>query len=345
MKQTGKLWLAALAVTAALFSAHAQGGYSGSNQGYATDKFEGFESVDKDTRLPQKEKSFWYSVSEKTAAAQLAYAGKLAAEGKNKAARKANEALVRQWPTAPEAAQAQLALAQLFEQAEKYERAFDEYQYLMTYFAGHCPYNEVLDRQFRIANLLLHGNKSMFGWILNGTDTIRERFEKIVLNAPRSALAPEVMLIIGSIRVSAGEKQEAISVYDGILNRFPGSPQAISAAYLAAQCRYELAVKHNYNEPRCREAIAFFKAILNRAPNHPQKEQMTAWLNELTTLRLEQNYQQARFYDTTQRKPDAAKAAYRRFLTEFADSKYAPQVRARLAELEKAPAPANTPAK
>ncbi|MEI7898760.1 MAG: tetratricopeptide repeat protein [bacterium] len=335
----GKMWLMACVVAASLFPAHAQNSRMPSNQGYASDKFEGFEAIDQDTRLPQKAKSFWHSVHEKTAPAQLDYAAKRAAAGKNKAARKAYEALIRKWPTAPEAAQAQLALAQLFEQAEQYDHAFDEYQYLLTYFAGHCPYNEVLDRQFRIANLLLHGNKSMFGWFLSGTDTIRERFEKILLNAPRSAIAPEVMLIIGSIRVSADEKPEAIAVYDGILNRFPGSPQSVSAAYLAAQCRYELAIKHNYNEPRCREAIAFFKAVLARAPNHPQKEQMAAWLNELSNLQLEQNYRQALFYDTRQRKPDAALAAYRRFLTEFADSKYAPQVRARLVEIENGPSP------
>ena len=345
MMYKNKMWLALFVVAAPLFLAHAQTTPTSSNRGYATDTFDGFEAVDRDTQVPQKEKSFWYSVHEKPAAAQLAYAAKLAAAGKNKPARKAYEALVREWPTAPEAAQAQLALAQLFEEAGKYDRAFDEYQYLLTFFAGHCPYNEILDRQFRIANLLLHGNKSMFGWILNGTDTIRERFEQIVRNAPRNPNAPEVMLIIGSIRVSADEKQEAIAVYDGILNRFPGSKQAVSAAYLAAQCRYDLAVKHNYNEARCRESIAFFKAILARAPNHPQKEQMTAWMNDLTTLLIEQNYKLAVFYDTKQRKPEAAKAAYRRFLTEFSDSKYAPQVRARLAELEKGNTSANTPAK
>ena len=110
--------------------------------------------------------------------------------------------------------------------------------------------------------------------------------------------------------------------------------------FLAAQCRHTLAVRHSYNEPRCREAIAFFKAVLARSPNHPQKEQMAAWQNELTALLLEQNYQQAVFYDTRQRNQEAAKAAYRRFLTEFADSKYGPEVRNRLAELEKGAPPA-----
>jgi len=334
-----KVWLATLMMTATVCTGLAQMGRAGGTRGYASDSFEGFAALDEDTRIPQKEKSFWYSVDAATPAAQLEYAAKLEARGKDRSARRAYEALVREWPTALESAQAQLALAQLFEKAQKYDKAFDEYQYLLVHFSGHCPYTEVLDRQYRLANSMLHNNKSMFGWRISGTDSIRERFELIVRNAPRSAIAPEVLLIIGSMRVAEKELQEAISVYDGLLNRFPNAPQATSAIYLAAQCRYELAVKHSYNEPRAREAIAFFKAALARMPNHPQKEQMTAWLNELNALLLEQNYIQAVFYDTKQRNVEAAKTAYRRFLTEFSDSKYAQQVRDRLTELEKGAKP------
>lgn len=312
----------------------------GSNQGYATDSFEGFEAFSEDTRIPQKKKSFWYSVSEKTAEQQLEYARKREAGGHAKSARKAYEALVREWPTSPFASQAQLGLAHLFESTGKLDRAFDEYQYLLTYYAGHCPFNEILDRQFRIANSLLHDNRSMFGWVLSGMDPIRERFEQIVRNAPRSALAPEAMLIIGSIRVNQKELEEAVAVYDGLLNRFPKAPQASSAVFLAAQCRHSLAVKNNYNEARCREAISFFKSVLARLPNHPQKGQMTAWLNELTALLQEQNYQQAVFYDTRQRNTEAAKSAYRRFLAEFGDSPHGPEVRSRLDALEKGAPPA-----
>ena len=336
-----KTQLAAILLISAVYSASAQPGREfGANQGYATDKFDGFEAVDQDERLPQKEKSFWYSVSEPTAEKQLAYAIKLESETRTRAARKAYEALIREWPTSPQAATAQLNLAHLYETTGKFEKSFDEYQYLVTYFAGNCPYNDVLDRQFRIANFLLHNNRSMFGWLLNGMGPIRERFEQVVRNAPRSAIAPEAMLIIGSIRVSENEPEEAIKVYDGILNRFPATPQAESSAFLAAQCRHSLAVKHNYNEARCREAIGYFKAVLTRLPTHPQREQMTQWLNELSALLIEQNYQQAVFYDTRQRNVAAAKAAYRRFLTEFSDSKYAQRVRDRLAELEKSTPPA-----
>jgi outer membrane protein assembly factor BamD (BamD/ComL family) len=340
MIHAAKTWLAAALLLATVSSLYAQSGQSGYNRGYASDSFEGFDAFSEDTRIPQKKKSFWYSASEATPEKQLEYARKREADGHIKSARKAYEALIRKWPTSPFAAEAQLNLAHLLEKDGKRDKAFDEYQYLLTYYAGHCPFNEVLDRQFRIANSLLHNNRSMFGWILSGMDPIRERFEQIIRNAPRSAIAPEVMLIIGSIRVSEKQLEEAVAVYDGILNRFPSTPQAISAAYLAAQCRHTLAVQHRYNEPRCRDAISFFKAVLARSSNHPQHEQMTAWLKELSDLLLEQNYQQAVFYDTRQRNTEAAKAAYRRFLTEFADSKYGPEIRNRLVELENGAPPA-----
>lgn len=338
-KQVTTIGSAALIAMTSVLAALAQTGRPGGTRGYASDQFEGFDALDEDSRIPQKTKSFWYSVDAETPAAQLQIAEKNEALGRDRAARKAYEALIREWPTAPEAAQAQYALAQLQERQQKFEKAFDEYQYLITHYAGHCPYQEVLDRQFRIANYLLHNNTSMFGWSLSGTDAIRERFEQIVRNAPRGAQAPEIMLVIGSIRVSEKELQEAIAVYEGLLNRFPQAPQAVTAAYLAAQCRHELAVKHSYNEPRCREAIAFIKAVLARMPTHPQKTQMTAWLNELTALLVEQNYQQAVFYDTKQRNAEAAKAAYRRFLSEFSDSRHAAQVRERLTQLEQGAAP------
>ncbi|MDR2849002.1 MAG: tetratricopeptide repeat protein [Verrucomicrobiota bacterium] len=332
--------LAALVAVAAASGGRAQTGRSGgSSHGYASDTFEGFAALDADTRIPQKNKSFWFSVSGKTPEAQLQYARQQEAAGHDRSARKGYEALVREWPTAPEAAQAQLALAQLQERRQKFEKAFDEYQYLLVHYAGHCPYQDVLDRQFRIANHLLHNNTSMFGWNLSGSDAVRERFEQLVRNAPRGAQAPEIMMTIGGIRESDKELPEAIAVYEGLLNRFPQSDQAVAAAYLAAQCRHELAVKHNYNEPRCREAIGFIKAVLARMPRHPQKEQLSAWLSELSTLLVEQNYQQAVFYDTRQRNAEAAKTAYRRFLSEFSESRHAQHVRDRLAELEKGAAP------
>ena len=303
-------------------------------RGYATDQFEGFEAFGVSDRVEQKSKSFWFSVRADSPAEQLAYAREALALGHRRTARKGFEALVREWPTALEAARAQFDLAQLYESRKDYARAFDEYQYLLLFYADACPYDEVLDRQFRIANFLLHDNTGMFGWLLSGTEPSRKRFEQIVRNAPTSPVAPQAMLIVGGIRMSEKEPDEAIKVYDGLLNRYGETEQATDAAYLSAKTRYDRASKRNYNEAYCREAISFLKAVTARMSRHPKIEEMTKWQEELTAQIEEQCYQNAAFYDTRQRNRQAALMAYKSFLKEFRDSKYADRVRARVAELE-----------
>ncbi len=306
--------------------------------GYATDQFEGFAEITGDERLEQKDWSFWFGVSEETPAKQLAYTRQAYKDGRLRRARKGYEALIRKWPTSKEAAQAQLFLAQLYEERKNYDRAFQEYQYLLTFYAGFCPYNEVLDHQYKLANVLRSDNRSMFGWLLSEPDANRIRYEQIVRNAPRAPLAPTCMLIAGDIRREEKEIEEAIKVYDGLLNRYPRSTEAEVAAFFAANCRYNRSKTQDTNEENMRDAIAFIKTVLTIMPNHPQKEQFSSWSVDLNKQLEESSYKTAYFYDTKQRNKAAAVAAYRRFLSEFRNSKYAEGVRQRLTELEPAEA-------
>lgn len=304
------------------------------NSGYATDQFEGFKNQEADDKLEQKESSLWFSVSEETPAKQLAYCRKAFADGSLRSARKGYEALIRKWPTTKEAAEAQLGLAQLYETRKCYDRAFEEYQYLLTFYSGACPYNDILERQYKIANLMRADNKSMFGLDLGETEDNRLRYEQIVRNAPRSEIAPKCMLIVGDIRREEKEMEEAIKVYDGLLNRFPKAPEAEVAAFFAAQARYERAKNQKSNEANLRDARSFMQSVLQIMPAHPQKEQLTLWVAELSEQLEEHSYSTALFYDTKQRNVGAALAAYRRFLSEFRSSKYEERVRERLLELE-----------
>jgi outer membrane protein assembly factor BamD (BamD/ComL family) len=301
--------------------------------GYATDQFEGFAEITGDERLEQKDWSLWFGVSEETPAKQLVYARQAYKDGRFRRARKGYEALIREWPTSKEAAQAQWFLAQLYEEYKNYDRAFQEYQYLLAFYAGFCPYNEVLDRQYKLANVLRCDNRSMFGWLLSEPEANRIRYEQIVRNAPRAPLAPTCMLIVGDIRREEKEMEEAIKVYDGLLNRYPRSSEAEVAAFFAASCRYNRSKTQDTNEENMRDAIAFIKTVLTIMPNHPQKEQFSTWSVALNKQLEESSYKTAYFYDTKQRNKAAAVAAYQRFLAEFRNSKYAEGVRQRLTEL------------
>ena len=303
-------------------------------QPFATDYFEGFSVVDSDLRIPQKKPSFWNGVDAETSAEQMALAREYEKEGSLRAARRAYDALVREWPHSKEAMDAQYAVARIFEESGNLKEAFDEYQYLVAHYAGLFSFDEVQDRQWRIANALLNEGRSFLGIDLGPGAEERERFEKMVCNAPRSPRVPEMMLVIGGMREDEKDYKEAISVYDGLLNRFPKSPQAPTAAYLDAKCRYLLSLENDDNEDRCRNSLAFFKSLLERMPNHPSKDDLLFWQGKLQELLLEQNYQQAIFYE--RRRPAVAESAYTRFLSEFGTSKYAEDIKSRLEALRAA---------
>lgn len=301
---------------------------------YATDMFEGFDALDSKSQIEQKSPSFWNGVDAQSPAEQFALANAHRQAGKTNAARKAYDALVAKWPASPEAPDAQLAIAEILEKSGSLERAFNEYEYLLSFYSGHCSVYDILDRQFRIANALLGKEKSFLGLDLGGTDDQRLRFEKIVRSAPRAPKVPELLLVIGSIREEEREFIEAIAVYDGLINRFPKSQFALEAAYRSARCRRELSLAQSENEGRCRNSVAFLKSVLDRMPDHPMHKEIQAWHDELYRLLVEQNYRKAVFYDTEQRNREAAKSAYRSFLKEFPNVPQAAEISARLKAIE-----------
>jgi len=334
------IWAALFTVVAS--AAWAQYGAGSPVSGYGEDQNDlAFE--DEPMKVERKESSMWWDPVEKTPAAQLARGKRLEAEGSLRYARNAYNALVHEWHASPEAATAQMAVARLYEARGNLERAYEENLYLAVYFAGQCPYDEVLDRTFRMANALLHDNKSFLGLELAGNESLRENFERILHYAPRWHRAPEAMMIVAALHESDKAYADAARVYDGLIMRWPMSPQVQEAAVHSATCHHAAAMRQKENEPRCRDAIMAINALLGRFPHHAEREKIEALRDELVTMRMELNYKQACFYDSPQRSTAAAVTAYRRFIREFPDSKYVAAVRTRLEQLEAAPQSAKKP--
>ena len=205
----------ALAASAALAIADRPVSADGLDSGYATDAYPGFDL--KQSREPEfKEKSFWLSVKRDSPAAQLEFARAFETNGNFKAAAKAYEALVREWPASAVAAEAQRRKAAVLTRmaADKsdmslYSDAFDEYEYLMHYFPGLCNYGKVAELQYKIACHLLDEKKSMLGIKYDTNREKRLRFESVVRRAPGASWVPDAMLTIGDLRVDDDELSEA----------------------------------------------------------------------------------------------------------------------------------------
>lgn len=336
-----KNWIllgAALAFAAALTAAPvrnvAGSGLSG-NSPYATDSYPGFDGLDDIPRPERREKSWFLHVQRETAAEQYKFAEELENAGEYKDASKAFDALVREWPAAPEAPRAQLRFATLLaSKLDEYEDAFDQLEYLLDFYPKDCPYLEIVEKEYQLVNLMVKTRKSFLGFSFLSNRLVRQHYESIVRRAPGAAYVPEAMLRIGDLREQDSHYEEAVKVYASLASKFPGTEEARLAAYLEARARMWLCRRLAYNIPRCKDTIGYLKMTQQRLPDLDQIDEIKGWETELTAYLAEDAFKRAQFYDARQRTRHAAIAAWRQYLRDYPKSAHEPEVRDRIAQLE-----------
>jgi len=300
-----------------------------------------FKETDPYEKPERKEPSMWHRPGADTPAAQLALAAGYEREQRRSRAISANNALVHKWHNSPEAVLAQRNQARLLEEDGQYEDAFLEYQYLITYFAGQFPFLDVLDHQYRCANALCTVDHKFLGISTKSMSDVRRMYERLLLNGPNWAKAPEVGMRIGELHESEEEEPEAITAYEQVQNRFPGTEAAHDAAYRAVTCRCHFALTHPRDAQSRADAVTALNAFLRKYPLDPQTGNLQTRLKDLEQQTVEASYAQAVFYDRNRHDRTAAIAAYRDFQRRFPDVPQAKEAAARLQILERSATPAS----
>ena len=310
-------------------------GYSGAR--YATDAYPGFDTEDENVKPERKEPrwfSFIFGPNCDSAAEQYAYCQKLVGEESWSKACRQLDALVREWPTAPEACKAQQQLAEIrLKKLGDAEEAFREYRYLLDFYSLQCDYNAVADKLHEVADVMkLEGKEVMFIRFANTVD-VRRAYEMCILRAPGATWVPEAMLIVAGLREDEGKYTEAVKVYENLRNIHPDTEEAKTAVLREANVRMLILREREYNRARTQDTIDFMRMALRICRPEDAaaiQEHMTAALR----LIEDEAYRGAKFYDSTTRTKRSAVSAYERFLDEFPMSEHADEIRARIAELK-----------
>lgn len=336
-----------LAATAALLaggSARAQdvqtpGAGSGAQTAvrYATDAYPGFDN-EKTVISPERKSPRWFAFifgpNREDAKSQLAYCVDLIREGDFSKARRQLDALVREWPTAPEAPKAQQALAELcLTRLGQTEDAFAEYRYLLDFYSLQADYDRIADKLYRIAwQLKAEGKEVMFIHFENVVD-VRRAFEACVLHAPGAKWVPEAMLTIGALREKEGEYGKAVQVYENLRNIYPDADEAKTALVNEAKVRMILLDDHAYNRARALDTQGFL-LMARESCRAEDREAICEMLSRVETLLADEAFRSAQFYDSKTRTKRSAINAYEKFLAQYPEGAHAEAARARLAELK-----------
>jgi outer membrane protein assembly factor BamD len=136
-------------------------------------------------------------------------------------------------PASPLASKAQFRIAELYEAAGDYSKAFDAYQTLITRYPDTPEFEKSVTREVLIANAFLAGRKlKFFGMeIVPSTDRAEQMFSAIIKNAPFSKNAPIAQFNLGLTYEKQGKLKEASAAYQTVLDKYPTSSIADDALY------------------------------------------------------------------------------------------------------------------
>ena len=266
---------------------------------------------------------------------QFTYAESLRTAGQLRAAGKQYRLLTVFWPESPEAPKAQLAYARTLDTRREWQDASEEYSFLIEHYPGTFPYNDILQRQFEIAETLMNTPKGKFLFFPGFTSPERAvpLFEKILEHGPEWEKAPEVQFLIGLANELSRQYELAVPAYLTTQVRYSDSPFAEKAAYHRALCLEHLSREEPNNEAALDEAWSAVHQFVTRYPSADQTSDMLKMRDDLLRKRASLAFDRAHYYDTIAHQPKAALIEYRDFVHLFPQSDWTAQAQQRIETL------------
>jgi outer membrane protein assembly factor BamD len=251
---------------------------------------------------------------------------------------KAASRTVRVWPFSDYAPQAQYLVGRCLEEKKQDEKAFKEYQKLLEKYPKSSNYDEVVKRQYIIANRFLAGQWfKLFGYIpfFPSMDKTVEMYNKLLKNGPYSEVAPNAQMNIGAAREKQYDYTSAVKAYETAADRYHDRKQvAADALYRAGEAYLKQAKTAEYDQSVAGHAIATFADF---ATLYPQDPRVPEAQKKIATLRTEQargSLAVAQFYEK-KRQWDGALVYYNEVVARDPQSKYAEEAKRRIEEIKK----------
>ena len=257
---------------------------------------------------------------------------------------KAARRVVKVWPLSDYAPRAQYLVARCYEATGKEEKAFKTYQSLLEKQPKIANFDEILQRQYAIANQYLAGKWfKLWGYIplFPSMERTAKMYGDIVKSGPYSVVAPPSQLKIGT----AYERQKtlgfktpdypaAIQAYDTAADRYNDQPTVASEAIFRAGMAYRKEVQSpDRDQSNAGHAIAKFTDFMALYPNDPRVPQAQKIIATLKGEQARGSYDIARFYEK-RKKWEGARIYYNEVQLLDPNSPYAAQALRRLDEIK-----------
>jgi outer membrane protein assembly factor BamD len=246
--------------------------------------------------------------------------------------------VLRLWPLSDYAPDAEYFIGRCLEAKGRDEAAFKAYQNIIEKYPRSSRYEDVLWRQYVIANRFLGGEWFRVFWgtipLYPSMDQTAEMFSKIVNNGPYSDVAPHAQLRIGAAREKQRNFPDAVKAYETAADRYHDHPTIAADALFREGVSYaRQAATAEYDQNTAAQAIASFTDFITLFPNDRRGPQAQKAITVLKAEQVRGNFQIARFYEKS-KKWKGALVYYNEVLQLDPNSPYAAPARQRIESLK-----------
>ncbi len=240
--------------------------------------------------------------------------------------------LIRHYPRAKEAPEAQYSIGQIDEEINKPFDAFKAYQVVIDKYPFSELAGEIVELQYNIANQLLEGKNKQGKWIealVGGDDRVITVFRAVIKNAPYGKFAAISQYKIGLYLKEKGLYQEARDEFEKTVNDYPSSDWAKAAQFQIAMADSKRSSGVQREQKTTDLALDGFQDFVK---THPDSELTVDARDQIGRLRgkeAENSYMIGQFYEK-QKSFKSARVYYKDIINRYADTPWGPRALSRL---------------
>src|SRR5882762_4274342 len=214
---------------------------------------------------------------------------------------KAARRVTRVWPSSDYVPQAQYLIGRCLEESGNEEKAFAEYQKILEKNPRINNYDEILQRQYVIANKFLAGKWfKLWGYIpfFPSMEKTADMYTKIVKNGPYSQVAPQAQLKIGTAREKKSEFEQAVKAYEVAADRYADREAIAAEAWFRAGMAYnKQAQTAEYDQTTAGKAIDTLDVFMRMFPSDNRAGESQKIIASLRTEQARGDFEIAHFYE------------------------------------------------
>lgn len=239
--------------------------------------------------------------------------------------------LIKNYPRAKEAPEAQYYIGKVYEELNKPYEAFKAYQVVIDKYPFSERAGEIVELEYQIGNQLLEGRNKQGKWIevFVGDEKVIDVFRTVIKNAPYGKYAAISQYKIGLYLKEKGLFDEARDEFDKTVNDYPKSEWAKAAQFQIAMADTSRSSNAQHEQKITQQAIEGFKEFVK---SHPDSELTVQAKDQIVRLRekeAENSFVIAKFYEK-QNNFKAARIYYNTVVDKYSETKCAPKALMRL---------------